>query len=711
MMKFFRKYNKILLAVFMTLLMIVFVAAQAFESFLAPNPGAVTAWSSTLGPITHGEMQDYAARLNVASRLVSDRLGNPMPWQFRLIGPQEAQAAGFMPTDISPMDMILLNREAEKLGFVPNAAPIRDAWMSSSDAKRVIDKLSFDARMNPELLFQTTAEINNVAAVARSMALAARPSEAEIRAAAKEALDKIRIQAVVLNAKAFEDMNYEPTEEEMQAHFKAHQSKEPGIGVEEFGYVVPPTVKLQYVAIDGNVIAEELKAAAEMDLKAAEDPNLKGNALGHDIVRAARRYFNDNRTKDPAFQRSIPPVTIEPAAGGTDSATDEGTDSAGDEPAVDPGKSGAQAEDAAPPAAATGGAAAPVDNSLYMTWEEARPLAVEIECRRRAEEIAASLATWIVQQSSEAWRDAERGPDRYRKLPQGVDADDYYTRLVKSAPRQLSYPAAVSVHATGFFTAAEASQVDVLGRTISGNSGFSRLPFNYQGITEIPDQGSPGDYLALYETSRATLTDPFTSQTFVFRPIATRTPHPADSLDEVRDKVLKDMRMLDAYKKAKERAEYIASAARQPDQTLKSAFEADPEIAKLKLDVMKARDLTFVEPEPFAKVIPDWAGLPAGPRARPSFVPGLGIVSRPAVEKMFELAHDNGLAVIEEPQGPKVYVVRAEEFLPGREDEFENMRDSLVNRMTNGRMGNILAAWFAPDAIRARTGAKQVAPN
>jgi hypothetical protein len=713
MMKFFRKYNKVLLAVFMTLLMIVFVAAQAFESFLAPNPGAITAWSSSLGPITHGEMQDYAARLNVASRLNIDRMGNPFPWQFRLIGPQEAQAAGFTPTDISPMDMILLNREAQKLGFVPNAGPIRDAWTASSETKRVIDQLAFDARMNPDVVYQTTAEINNVAAVARAMAAAARPSEAEIRAAAREALDKIKVQAVVLNAKAFEDMSYEPTEEEMQAHFKQYQSKERGFGM-DFGYVVPSTVKLQYLAIDANVIAEQLKAAVEMDDLAASDPNMKGNALGHDIVRAARRYYTDNRTKDSTFQRMIPSATIEPVssdAGAADAA--DGTNAATDEPAVDPGKSGAQAEDApaSPPAGegtADGANAGAVDNSLYMTWEEARPLAIEIECRRRAQEIANAMATWIIQQSTEAWRDAERGEDRYRKLPAGVNNADYYMQLLKSAPRQLSYPQAVSLHETEFFAAADAAQVPVLGRTISGSAGFSRLPFNYQGITEIAEQSASADHLAMFETSRASLSDPFTNQTFVFRPIASRKPHPADTLDEVRSKVIKDMRLQRAFEQAKQHAENIASAARQADQTLQAAYEADPELAKIRLDLVKANEMKYIEPAPFAMVIEDWAGLPPGPRPRPSFVPGLGIVSRPAVEKMFAIARENGLAVIEEPEGPKVYVIRALEFIPGREDEYEQLRESLIARMTNGRAGTVLASWFAPEQIKARLGAKPV---
>ena len=40
MMKFFRKYNKQLLAVFVVLLMLVFVGGSALQFFITPNPGA-----------------------------------------------------------------------------------------------------------------------------------------------------------------------------------------------------------------------------------------------------------------------------------------------------------------------------------------------------------------------------------------------------------------------------------------------------------------------------------------------------------------------------------------------------------------------------------------------------------------------------------------------------------------------------------------------
>ncbi len=50
MMKFFRKYNKVLLAVFMALLMIVFVGGSALQSLLAPQRDPVLA-ESALGPV------------------------------------------------------------------------------------------------------------------------------------------------------------------------------------------------------------------------------------------------------------------------------------------------------------------------------------------------------------------------------------------------------------------------------------------------------------------------------------------------------------------------------------------------------------------------------------------------------------------------------------------------------------------------------------
>ena len=51
MMKFFRKHNKKLLAVFMTLLMIVFVGGSALQGLLTPRANRVVA-NSKYGPIS-----------------------------------------------------------------------------------------------------------------------------------------------------------------------------------------------------------------------------------------------------------------------------------------------------------------------------------------------------------------------------------------------------------------------------------------------------------------------------------------------------------------------------------------------------------------------------------------------------------------------------------------------------------------------------------
>ena len=73
MIKFFRKYNKTLLAVFMVLLMVVFLGGSAMESLLTPNVDRVLG-SSRWIEIT-------SARHGDAEQTGDILLGLGLPWQ------------------------------------------------------------------------------------------------------------------------------------------------------------------------------------------------------------------------------------------------------------------------------------------------------------------------------------------------------------------------------------------------------------------------------------------------------------------------------------------------------------------------------------------------------------------------------------------------------------------------------------------------------
>src|SRR6187431_699877 len=99
MMKFFRKYNKQLLAFFMALLMIVFIGGSALQGLLRPDPNVEIA-KSNLGSISQ---LDQRAASNETDLLMS--MGQN--WQNPLFSSADP---------LTTADWILLSREAEKLG-------------------------------------------------------------------------------------------------------------------------------------------------------------------------------------------------------------------------------------------------------------------------------------------------------------------------------------------------------------------------------------------------------------------------------------------------------------------------------------------------------------------------------------------------------------------------------------------------------------------
>src|SRR3972149_4385891 len=108
MMRFFRKYNKQLLAVFMVGLMVVFVGGSALQGLLTPEANPVVA-TSKYGPITLVDQQ-----------IAHEQGGLLASWGFDWRHP-----AGWLTTSIETMEWILLRREAEELGLAASEASIR----------------------------------------------------------------------------------------------------------------------------------------------------------------------------------------------------------------------------------------------------------------------------------------------------------------------------------------------------------------------------------------------------------------------------------------------------------------------------------------------------------------------------------------------------------------------------------------------------------
>ncbi len=267
MMKFFRKYNKALLAVFMVLLMIVFLGGSALNTLLSPSGDRVVA-ASAVGTISYLDQRTAEDTRSILLAVA----GVDAWWPVQgMVEPLE------------PVDWVLLTREAKALGLGDNLIAAR---AMVPDQRGLSRKL----RRKPERILQAVGEFAAVQRAANLVGMAAFPSQAEIRSAAHKSLEKVRVAAVMLPAEAFLDQEATFTEAEIQTQFETYRNREAGAGM-NFGYYVEPAIKLQYIKIDAGVMTDQVRVA--------------------NLDRKARAYFDQQREKDPAFRRPADQMVID----------------------------------------------------------------------------------------------------------------------------------------------------------------------------------------------------------------------------------------------------------------------------------------------------------------------------------------------------------------------------------------------------------------
>ena len=634
MMKFFRKHNKKLLAIFMALLMIVFIGGSALQGLLTPQTNPVVA-NSNYGPVTLFDQKSANDQTNLL-----DMMG--LDWRRPVPGGTKA---------LETVDWILLRREAKALGAEVTPAAVRASATDESFFERV-NNVAQRLRVKPEVIHGAMADFQSVQQAAFSVAGSTIPSEAELLSTARDALETVKIRAVLLPAEAFVDANQQFSDAEIQAQFDKYREKEPGQGL-NFGYFRPPSLQVQYVEIDRQKIAAAVGVA--------------------NLDRKAKSYYEERRTTDPAFRNKDVP------------------------PGPDPAAAGLVEGPPAPPYVP------------YMDWESAKDIAIEALRKKSADEAVERIANWLVQYADESWLEVERGKDGYKIAPVSVATLDYYDDVVRHIPATMAFPGAISITTTDFFTAEEASDVPELGgtafRTGPGVSeSFAKLAFRTKAIVPtVPNEERSNalDYLAPFQSCRFPLTDDKTGNLYVFRIVDAKPAHAPESVAEVRDQVMDDLRLSRAYEVAKTRAESLRACA--ATQSLSEAYEADTDLVAFK---EKAEGVYngYVEPPPISRVLKHQASRGRSPTGVFGGI-GVGNLTNEVVDQCFALEHaDQKMRVFELKDRAAVLLAEWVETNPPAEDEFNALRKQLVTQLADARWRSAASAWLDPEKVRARTG-------
>jgi len=635
MMKFFRKHNKKLLAIFMVGLMIVFIGGSALQGLLTPQTNPVVA-NSNYGPVTLVDQKNANDQTNLL-----DMMG--LDWRRPLTGGTKA---------LETVDWIMLRREAKALGAEVTSAAVRASTTTDDSFLTRVNDVAQRLRIKPDVIHGAMADYQSVQQAAFSVAGSTIPSEAELLSTARDALETVKIRAVLIPAKAFVDGNQQFSDAEVQAQFDKYREQEPGQGM-NFGYFRPPSLQVQYVEIDRQKIAAAVGVA--------------------NLDRKAKSYYDERRTTDPAFRKNDAPPGPDPAAAGL----------------------------------IVGPPAPPFDP--YMDWEMAKDIAIEALRKKSADEAVERIANWLMQYVDESWLEVERDKDGYKIAPGSVATLDYYDDVVRHIPTTMAFPGAVSIATTEFFTSEEAVDVPKLGgaafRTAPGVSqSFATLAFRTKAIVpnvSADERTNAVDYLAPFQSCRFSLTDEKTGNVYVFRIVDAKPAHAPESVAEVRDQVVEDLRLSRAYEVAKTRSESLRACT--ATQSLQEAYEADGDLVAFK---EKAEGVYsgYVEPPPISRVLRHQASRGRSPTGVFGGI-GVGNLPNEIVDQCFALEQANEkMRVFELKDRAALLLAEWVETKPPAEDDFNTLRKELVTQLSDARWRSAASVWLDPEKVRARTG-------
>lgn len=520
MMKFFRKYNKHLLAVFMALLLVIWLGGDAVESMLRPDFAKEVVGSAASGKITRADINRATHEADL-QELVG------LSWERAFVD----QAA---PRDeqLDIVDWILLQREATGLGISVDSSQAK-AMLASVEP--LVRQRAAQRDVPVEDIYAAAARYFAVQNMLVMYSTALQAPEPALRVIARDVFDRATIEAVILPAESFADPEEVFSEAELEEQFAKFKEKPSGQGGLNFGYYLDPEVSVEYIKIDPQKIKEQLRG---------------GDSA---YERRAYTYWKENSKTDLRFRRSPAEMEAARARLAGDDATTNGKDSV-----------------------------PPVVSPYYESFAEAREKALEgmKEADARAE--ADRIANLLVRVVAEPWFDIPAGPDGYKPAPEKVKSGDYYAEVLTKLPANLQYGDAVEIGTLEGQTARALAADEGIGRAyVLGQQDakvpFAHLAFDVEGLAKIPAdaRGDQAQYLSLWQTSLKPLSTD-TGVIYLYRITAAGEGRVPDGLAEVRDQVVEDLRLQRGMERAKQAAEEFAQQV--GTSGLKEAWEADTEL-------------------------------------------------------------------------------------------------------------------------------------
>ncbi|MEC8322002.1 MAG: hypothetical protein VX012_11375, partial [Planctomycetota bacterium] len=257
MFKFLRKYDKWILAIGGSLLLITFLVPQAIQGLSQYSAQTGATWATVGAPpakLTMGEADLFRRQARLIDRLgpqnLLNRLGagsDPAHWYLLL---REAREAG------------LVGGPGSGLAF---AQQIAAGSPDGVTAEQVVALLGGQSGLDFNQTLETLAEIDGVARLINIVSSAGRFSDTRMRGTAARKSLGVAADVVLLDAREIEGIAVPPADEAaLEAQLEAHANDLVGEGSRGFGYRIPDRFRIEWMTIPRATVEASLQDAPQL---------------------------------------------------------------------------------------------------------------------------------------------------------------------------------------------------------------------------------------------------------------------------------------------------------------------------------------------------------------------------------------------------------------------------------------------------------------
>lgn len=278
MLKTIRKYNKLILGVGGTLLLVAFLVPQAIQQLGKASQGrsvgtmdgrkiTVADYDRATRELT--AVESFYAELGMGLPIALDQREDVAHWMLLT---REAERAGMVGgaaegAQLLPVFAEMLVRSSFEQQYQRMAQQVMLQFPDQVRAQeeqamiglgRIKQQVAGKARLLESEFDQTLAKLQGVLRLVNSYRYAERLSDSQTILISQRLADAVVVNSAFLSARRLMDERLEPTPEQLRAQFDAYKAVKQGEGEFGIGYLLPPRIKLEWIELSPRLMREVL---------------------------------------------------------------------------------------------------------------------------------------------------------------------------------------------------------------------------------------------------------------------------------------------------------------------------------------------------------------------------------------------------------------------------------------------------------------------